>query len=68
MRVMKSGTKTHSANNPTSVAAGSVPGRRMPATPYPLARLSRAISAPRPSISHPIRFAARRTMSTPRVA
>ena len=68
MRVMKSGTKSHSANSPTSGAAGSVPGCRMPATPYPLATVSTASSAPTPSISHPIRFAARRTMSTPRVA
>ena len=68
MRVMKIGTKSHSANSPTSGAAGSVPGCLMPATPYPSATVSRAISAPRPSISHPIRFAARRTMSTPRVA
>ena len=68
MRVMKIGTKSHSANNPTSAAAGSVPGCLMPATPYPSATVSRAISAPKPSISHPIRFAARRTMSTPRAA
>src|SRR6201994_4316620 len=32
-RMVNSGTKIHSANSPTSVAAGSVPGCRMPITP-----------------------------------
>ena len=40
----------------------------MPVTPYTPATESAAISTPVPSISHPIRFAARRTMRTPSVA
>lgn len=68
MRMVTNGTKPHSADSPTSVAAGTVPGCRMPMTPYTLATESAAISVPVLSISHPIRFAARRTMSTPSAA